>query len=125
TCAAGSECTSGNCVGKVCCGAACNTPGPCEQLTGTACLNGTSCQYGLKPDKTQCDSGDACAISSCFNGDCQVDSAKDCSDNNPCTDDLCNSTTGACSHPATNCDDKNPCTADSCGASGCVHSDVT
>lgn len=124
-CGTGTECTSGNCVGGACCGVACNTPGACEQLAGTKCLNGDTCQYGLKLDKTSCDTGDKCVkASSCFNGQCQVDQVVDCSDGNACTEDVCNPSTGACSHPATNCDDKNPCTTDTCDMTkGCQHAD--
>ena len=126
-CTAGNQCTSGNCVGGACCAVACNTPGPCEQLANTQCVttpSGTTCEYGLKPDKTPCDDGNPCSTATeCNGGKCEVTSVKDCNDNNPCTDDACNSS-GTCTHATTNCNDNNDCTTDTCGATGCVHVDV-
>jgi hypothetical protein len=90
--------------------------------------------------------GDACG-----GGSCQPGSALVCNDNNVCTTDTCNPTTGcvftnntiacddgnACTQldtcsggacvpgPAANCDDGNACTADTCDTTtGCVHGDV-
>lgn len=127
-CTAGTQCTSGNCVGSVCCAVACNTPGLCQQLTGTQCVttpSGTTCDYGSAPDESDCDDGDPCTtVTKCKLGVCEVRTPKDCNDKNPCTDDACNSA-GTCTHTTTNCDDKNPCTTDTCGANGCVHSDAT
>ncbi|HYV20322.1 MAG TPA: hypothetical protein VFC25_14955 [Verrucomicrobiae bacterium] len=37
-----------------------------------------------------------------------------CADNDPCTVDRCDPTTGQCVHPAVVCEDFNPCTVDSC-----------
>src|SRR5207249_5592316 len=48
----------------------------------------------------------------------------DCDDNNPCTDDRCDSVTGACIHTnnAAPCsDDGNPCTLDTCSGGTCTH----
>ena len=52
-----------------------------------------------------------------------------CNDNNPCTADSCNPTTGACVFTAVSqggglCDDANPCTSDGCDANTgvCTHS---
>ena len=99
-----------------------------------------------------CDDGDACnGVESCdlSSGTCVPGTAVDCTDQNPCTDDLCDPATGACSNPeaaagtvcddgnacttgdtcsdgvcvgaALSCDDGNPCTDDSCDpATGCV-----
>ncbi len=45
-----------------------------------------------------------------------------CNDNNPCTTDACNPTTGNCVHTAISCDDNNPCTDDTCDpTAACVH----
>ncbi len=49
-----------------------------------------------------------------------------CDDGNACTTDLCNATTGACSHGVTVCDDTNACTTDTCNpTTGCVFTPVT
>lgn len=46
-----------------------------------------------------CNDGDACTYSSkCIGGKCVGGSKKTCSDNKTCTDDFCDSKTGACSH---------------------------
>src|SRR5207249_4118659 len=107
--------------------------------------------YGCSND-ADCDDGDACnGVESCdlSSGTCVPGTAVDCTDQNPCTDDLCDPATGACSNPeaaagtvcddgnacttgdtcsdgvcvgaALSCDDGNPCTDDSCDpATGCV-----
>lgn len=120
TCTDGAECASGNCVGGVCCAAACDSPGQCQALEGTICLNGDKCEYGSLADDTEC--GDLCATGACFEGECIITDSKDCGDENACTDDLCDPDTGRCSHPASDCDDNNPCTSDACNAgTGCVY----
>ena len=49
-----------------------------------------------------------------------------CDDGNACTTDLCDVTTGTCSHGVTVCDDTNPCTTDTCNTTtGCVFTPVT
>jgi hypothetical protein len=114
TCGDGDECASGNCVGGICCAVACDSPGTCEQLAGTVCLNGDSCRYGAAPDDSACDPDDVCAAGTCFEGACEVAGPKDCSDGLNCTVDTCDPETGACLHEPVPCDDENPCTDDSC-----------
>lgn len=120
TCDDGAECASGNCVGGVCCAEACDSPGQCQALGGTICLNGDTCQYGQLADDTDC--SDLCTIGTCFDGECIVTEAKDCSDGDACTDDVCNPETGDCAQSASDCDDNNPCTSDACDVTtGCRH----
>lgn len=65
-------------------------------------------------------------------GDAGCRSNADCEDMNSCTENLCDTMTGACAFrtienccaAATDCDDSNPCTTDSCdmGTNRCSHS---
>ena len=96
-----------------------------------------------------CDDGDACTVGDkCVSGQCEAGVAVTCADNNPCTDDVCESAVGCvftanqlpcddgniCTTPdlcaegecqgggALDCDDGNVCTDDSCTPQkGCVH----
>ncbi|MSQ82088.1 MAG: hypothetical protein EXR77_04110 [Myxococcales bacterium] len=87
----------------------------CDTATGT-------CKVGPKEDGQACDDGNACTESqACTGGVCADGKPKDCNDNNPCTDNKCDKTTGCV---ATNntayCDDGNPCTAeDTCADGAC------
>jgi len=48
-----------------------------------------------------------------------------CDDNDACTDDVCDTNTGLCTHTPHDCDDGNPCTIDSCDSVlGCQHVNV-
>jgi hypothetical protein len=130
-CTTGTECASGNCVGGACCEEACDSPGLCEKLEGTVCVNGNECRYGKIADNTVCDDSDACTNTSCFDGECTVDPQDPgtvCTDNNACTTDSCEPGTGTCVFTpfdvATECNDNNPCTRDTCSrAAGCQHTD--
>jgi len=96
-----------------------------------------------------CNDGDLCSLEdTCLQGACAGGKELDCSDGNPCTDDLCSPEEGcvneyntapcddgnictfgdACSEgdcvsgPLLQCDDENPCTNDFCHpVSGCQH----
>ena len=86
---------------------------------GCTCSEVNDCCNGCVPraDFTACDDGDACtATDVCLSGACQGFDSTDCNDNNPCTDDSCNSTQG-CVHTDNTlpCDDGDLCT----GASAC------
>ena len=127
-CSTNSDCSTGYCVGGVCCATACTTPGTCEKLDGVTCPGGTACKYLKAADDTVCDDGNACTNNVCFQGSCVFKSNKDCNDNNQCTTDTCTPSTGACVHEPINvpvtCDDGNPCTNDTCSPTlGCQHSD--
>jgi hypothetical protein len=127
-CTDDTTCSTGHCVGGVCCAVTCTTPGTCEKLDGVTCPGGTACKYLKAADDSVCDDGNACTINVCFNGACVVKSNKDCNDNDQCTTDTCTASTGDCVHALINvpvvCDDGNPCTNDTCSsATGCQHSD--
>ncbi|NMB75069.1 MAG: lamin tail domain-containing protein [Myxococcales bacterium] len=69
-------------------------------------------------DADLCDGAESCD----GNGACQAGSPVDCDDSNPCTSDVCDPSTGTCSHPPVDCDDADPCTVDGCDpSSGCTH----
>jgi hypothetical protein len=106
------------------------------------------CVEGEAPGGTTCDDGNKCTAGDvCLTGECLPGATQDCSDGVPCTDDVCEPTTG-CTNPfneaicddgdactdtdtcfggvcisgeTTTCDDANPCTEDDCDTlSGCV-----
>jgi plastocyanin len=117
----------------------CNDKNPC---TVDSCEPKKGCVNASAPQNQKlCDDGDACTIGeACQGGACKGGLAKPCDDQNPCTNDLCDSKTGCTSKDnlagcddgnkctendlcvlgackagsAKVCDDKNPCTADSC-----------
>ncbi len=146
----GNTCTQGDtCVGGVCTPGeylTCDDGNPC---TTDACDPASGCTAtaagGLPcTDGDLCTVGDACVASVCVPGQ-----AKTCSDNNACTTDVCDTSTGKCANSAVapggpcddgsactlkdacvngscsgtgvDCDDKNPCTVDGCEpATGCT-----
>ena len=70
----------------------------------------------------QCDDGDACtAADACQNGVCGGEPVV-CVDDNPCTDDSCDSALGCLNEPnQLPCDDEDPCTVnDTCSEAQCV-----
>jgi hypothetical protein len=92
--------------------------------TTDSCDSGEGCLFtsNSKPctDSNPCTLGDVCADRACRSGAVSL-----CDDQNPCTNDACNSTTGACSYSnagleGTPCDlDSNACTEDFCYAGSC------
>ncbi len=139
TCAAG-ICVSGPkkfCIDDIAC-----TADTCDKVTGV-------CKYdALAMNGFPCDDGNVCTLGdNCKNSVCVVGIPKDCNDNNPCTDDLCdigkgcipnfnskacddsNACTsgdiclfGDCEGKSVKCDDNNLCTNDSCDPKkGCVN----
>ena len=139
------------CVGGVCVGAARN----CSD--GNACTD-DSCDDGanqcLHMDNTiACDDGLFCTIDDRCTGGVCVGAARNCSDGNACTNDLCDDDTNLCLHvdntiacddglfctvddrcaggvcvgTARNCSDGNACTDDSCDddTNQCFHVDNT
>jgi hypothetical protein len=143
-CTLNDGCVTGSCIG--------GGVNPCDDgnvCTADSCSG--SCQHS--PLSTGgCDDGNACTSGdTCLSGGC-VGTAKDCSDNNACTLDLCDTVTATCSHPpqagacddgndctvsdtcnngqclgtTPGCDDSNPCTSDTCDAQGgCKHTALT
>lgn len=143
-CTTGDSCQSGVCIG----GSTISCPDDGNVCTIAACHPATGCYQ--TNNSASCNDGNACTLNDACSGGVCSGTAKNCSDSNPCTNDLCNATTGACfytnntascsdGNPCTtgdtcaggacqpgtgslNCDDNNPCTADSCNpAGGCVH----
>jgi hypothetical protein len=127
-----------------------NAEGPCED--GEFCTVGDSCSEGEcasggardcgdenactddscdedanecdnAPNDDPCDDGLFCTVSdACSGGECGG-AARDCGDDDVCTDDVCDDTADACTNPFNTapCDDGQFCTAgDACAAGECV-----
>lgn len=118
-CTGTGTCNAGTCVG----GAALN----CDDANACS-LDSCDAKSGCLHSNTSapCDDGDACSTASaCINLACTALGGVNCDDGNPCTQDLCASQTGTCSHPPASaglpCDDDDLCTAgDACdGQGGC------
>ncbi len=113
TCAAGA-CT--NATPKSCDDANTCTTDSCDTATGNCghAANTLPCNVG-----DPCTFGDACAATVCVKGSGQV-----CNDNNVCTTDSCDATTGKCTFTAvadgSACDDTLACTTNSCQAGKCA-----
>ena len=117
-CSVGDTCKAGQCVpGKA---KLCPTGKLC-QLVQCDSASG-QCQSKAQPDGAGCDDGTACTqADSCKDGACLA-KPLDCNDNNPCTLDTCDPTSG-CGHAANEapCDDGNACTGpDLCSKGNCV-----
>ena len=112
------ECSSNDdCKGKV------SDLGPCEKAV---CIKG-QCQRELLAAGSSCDDGNPCTVGDTCDQDgiCQPGTPKDCDDNNLCTTDLCDKSTGQCTHEKlgheTTCDDGNSCTANDYCEDGVCH----
>ncbi|MBP48156.1 MAG: hypothetical protein CMH53_09495 [Myxococcales bacterium] len=73
------------------------------------------CELGIAPDNSACESADLCAQESvCLSGVCRLLKQVQCSDDNPCTTDSCDPSSGCVFKPTTDaaCSDGNPCTID-------------
>lgn len=81
------------------------------------------CAKSAVADGLGCDDGDPCSIGDhCDAGKCTPKAKQTCDDNNACTTDSCDVTTGACAHNKVSdtCDDGNPCTVgESCITGKC------
>ncbi len=91
-CTLGDACKAGYCQGggqtKTC-----DDKNPC---TDDFCDPAKGCSQVLTTKL--CNDGDACTVDdACVSGKCKGGSPKDCSDDNTCTDDVCDQTTG-CKH---------------------------
>jgi len=115
-CTPQSECRQGQCVGigRI----DCDDHNLC---TDDFCVPAIGCVY--KYNSLSCDDGNACTLGDrCSGGRCFGTILANCDDQNPCTDDLCDPTTG-CYHNFNNapCDDGNACTTgDTCSMGQCV-----
>jgi hypothetical protein len=90
----------------------------------TACsAPASSCTGSFVPNGDPCNDGDACTTPDlCIGGGCSG-AAVLCNDNNPCTDDACDTGTGLCTYTPNTapCDDGSLCTSgDTCSGSACV-----
>jgi Dictyostelium (slime mold) repeat len=90
-------------------------PGPCDD--GITCTVDDACSggacVGTQLYDTPCDDGDACSIDDRCHGFYCAGIGGICDDHNPCTNDACDSQTGACSHEIDDgnwCDDEDLCT---------------
>ena len=95
---------------------ACNAGGQCIVVTA---LDGLPCEES---------SWTECVVGECKAGECADVPTVNCDDDNPCTDDSCNTATGDCDNdPNTEgCDDGNPCTGgDACTDGVCFGTDNT
>ncbi len=127
SCDDGDKCTSGDtCV-----------VGVCKAGKLVSCDDGNACtselcnvQVGciVIQNGEACSDGNACTVGDgCKGGACVAGAKQDCADNNPCSLDTCDTTSGACSHdanadPAVVCADGVACTLDSCNPLlGCLH----
>lgn len=91
-CTLGDTCHSGQC-----------RPGPvktCSQCESCADVGGiATCVPDTSKDDQPCEDGDKCTLNdTCQAGVCVSGLPKDCDDNNACTADTCNPTTGQCEH---------------------------
>ena len=117
------------CDSGICVGAAMN----CSELDGECVIGvciGGSCQSSNRTDGWDCSDGNVCTIGDhCKDGLCQqFDEIQDCSDGISCTDDLCDSLSGDCSHSLKEgfCRIANACIAasnDKPGSMGCMTCD--
>ncbi len=129
TCDDGIACTMADtCTATACKGFAnfayCNDDNACTKdscdVAAGGCVNANTTSECT--DENPCTTGDMCT-----NGAC-IGAAMDCNDNNICTDDSCNSDTGACVNlaNAATCDDGNICTiGDYCNGEGTCVGDGT
>jgi hypothetical protein len=123
-CEDGSKCThSESCIAGSCQGGQpvnCNDGDPC---TDDYCLPAEGCKHTF--NQAPCDDGNICTVGDdCLDGLCEGGGAFDCSDENPCTNDVCNPLKG-CLHTNNNnvCDDLDPCSeGDKCSGGMCVGS---
>jgi hypothetical protein len=129
-CDDGKPCTTGEaCAGGTCKGGmpvSCDDDNPC---TTDYCDQAAGCVH-KELSNVACDDKNACTIGDkCAGGKC-TGQAQDCSDQDPCTKDLCNPTTG-CSHtpvandPPLPCNDGDLCTlTDLCVNGKCAGSNL-
>jgi hypothetical protein len=124
-CETGNLCTTDTCQNGTCQQGAVTVTCPqcqeCDPTTGT-CTN--------LANGTACDDGNPCTVNdTCQAGFCTPGAAKNCNDNNECTVDTCDPTTGNCVHtPVSNgtpCETGNLCTTDTCQNGTCQQGAVT
>ncbi len=126
-CSDGDACTDGDvCSDGACAGAAvdCDDGNPC---TVDTCDPAFGCVHAVAPGFVACDDGDACTVNDqCSGGFCGGQPGPACDDDNPCTDDACDTQLGCVFAPNTvACDDGNACTGgDVCADGVCAGVDI-
>ena len=117
------DCVGGGCEPIPDTGVSCDdlNEGPC---VASVCDPGTgSCETVEIAEGTACEDDDACTtLDFCKQGECEGGAPVDCSDDNPCTDDVCDGIIG-CSHGPHEglCNDGDVCTLDEkCQGGACV-----
>ncbi len=107
------------CVGECPDGLCADDGNPC---TSVACVQ-NKCLTSPLNGACKVD-GNSCNPGTCAEGQCQpTGAAKNCDDANPCTNDGCDASTGACSHSPNSapCSDGNACSApDQCSGGKCA-----
>jgi hypothetical protein len=92
-----------------------------NDCTEDKCMSGEGCMNEVLNEGT-CDDGNACTLADhCETGTC-LGTPVECTDDNPCTDDICTET-GGCDFPSNQepCDDNDACTvADQCAGGTCT-----
>ncbi|PKN57579.1 MAG: hypothetical protein CVU56_10100, partial [Deltaproteobacteria bacterium HGW-Deltaproteobacteria-14] len=96
-----------------------------DLCTNDWCYSAQGCQH----DAVDCSGMDTeCATYACAaaNGQCEPTfSSSACDDQDPCTTDACDESTGSCTHEPVTCNDSDSCTTDACVAGACVYTPVT
>jgi hypothetical protein len=122
-CDDGSACT----VGDLCHNGACSAGKPKPCVDGNPCTasdcDGTTGKCKFSKLTAACDDGNACTIKdTCSVTALCTGKAKDCEDNNPCTDESCDAKKGCTYGPnVAPCDDGDQCTSSSgCQGGKCV-----
>ena len=121
----GIACTSNQCQNNQCVYLTQNWKCPSD---GQWCNGEEWCdpgQGGCVSTGSPCSPGQVCSEASdqCF----QCDSNDDCDDHNPCTANVCSSSTGgSCTYPPITCNDGNACTTDTCSTTyGCLYTPMS
>ncbi len=122
TCTDGDACTLGDaCAYGACQGGGAANCDDGQDCTTDSCDKASGCVHAS--NNIACSDGSACTQGDqCQGGACQAGGALDCNDNNPCTSDSCDASSG-CVHlgNALPCDDNNACTVgDACQAGLCL-----
>ena len=102
--------------------AVCNLASPPLASGSQQTANIPTCNGGVV-----CDDNNVCTTDTCdqTTGQCVFTAIPPCNDNNACTTDTCNPATGCVFTPIT-CNDNSACTIDSCNpATGCVFTPIT
>ncbi len=98
----------------------CPVSNPCNSVSCNAKTG--KCEGDAPPAGSPCSDDPCVSNQTCQDLLCQGGQPLECDDNDPCTDDACDSATAACTHIANTapCDDDSACTTDDhCDKGGC------